>query len=177
MKLIESKTLAIAQASIDFISIPQNYTDLVIKISGRASGSATRDDISITLNGDAGSNYFYRRLIGYDSNQISADANSGTPGQTRAVSMTANTATANTFSNTEIYFPNYTSTTSKSFNIESAAENNSSSSWIMGVFSYRYTTTLPITSISFAPNSNFMAGSTISIYGILKGSDGIVTTS
>jgi len=178
MTLIETKTLGTATAAIEFTSIPQTFTDLCVKISGRASGTGgARDDLRITINADTGSNYAYRRLIGYDSNQVLGEGSSGTPAGIQVFPITANGGTSNTFSNNEIYFPNYTSATTKGFSGDSTAENNSSSSWILGIFAFRYTTTSPITSIRFAPNSDFMVGSTISLYGILKGSDGIVVAS
>jgi hypothetical protein len=178
MKLIETKTLGTAAASIEFTSIPQDATDLLLTISARSASNFARNDITITINNDTGSNYSYRRIIGYDSGQVAGDGSSGTPTQTRAVSITGNGATANTFSNSAIYFPDYTSTTSKSFSIETTAENNSSTDYIMGIFYYRYTTTAGITSIKMEPDSfNFLANSTFSLYSITKGSDGIVTTS
>jgi hypothetical protein len=167
MKLIATQTVTTAGPSITFSDIPQNFTDLVVKISGRASGGGgTRDDLRVTINGDAGSNYAYRRIIGYDGSSVASDAGTGTPSALAVVNITGNGATANTFSNTELYFSNYTSASSKAFSTDATAENNSASSYIMGIIAQRYTTSSPITSISFAPNTDFVIGSTISLYGI-----------
>ena len=173
MKLIETRALTANQPSITFSDIPQNFTDLVVKISGRASGGGgTRDDLRVTINGDTGSNYAYRRIIGYDGGTVASDAGTGTPSALAVVNITGNGATANTFSNTELYFSNYTSVLSKAFNTDATAENNSASSYIMGIIAQRYTTSSPITSISFAPNTDFVAGSSISLYGVGGPGDG-----
>jgi hypothetical protein len=177
MKLIESKTLATAAASIEFTSIPQTFTDLVLTISARSAASGARNDIQITINSDTGSNYSGRRLIGVDGVTQSA-AGSGSPSAAQLVAIVGNGATADTFANGSIYFPNYTSTTNKSFSVDMVAENNSSSSYILGITAYLYTTSSAITSIKIQPDGwNLVAGTTMSLYGILKGTDGIVTTS
>jgi hypothetical protein len=177
MKLIESKTLGTAQAAIEFTSIPQTYTDLVLTISARSAASGARNDIQITINSDTGSNYSGRRLIGVDGVTQSYAA-SGSPFGSQMVAIVGNGATANTFANGSIYFPNYTSTTNKSFSVDMAAENNSSGDYILGITAYLYTTSSAITAIKIQPDGhNLVAGTTMSLYGVLKGSDGIVTTS
>jgi hypothetical protein len=178
MILIESKTVGTAVSGVEFTSIPQTFTDVVLQVSGRSSTGSTRADIFLTINGDTGSNYSIRRLIGFDSGSVQSYAESGTPTQTNLISITGNGATADTFGNLGFYFPNYTSTTTKSFSVDNTAENNSTSAYIMGIFAGRYTTSSAITSIKIEPqSSNFMTGSILSLYGVLKGSDGIVTTS
>jgi hypothetical protein len=168
MKLIESKTLATAAASIEFTSIPQTYTDLVILISVRAA--LDESDNVISFNGST-ANFSGRRLIGDGSS-----ASTGTV--TRAwgfASFLSNTA--NTFGNGRIYIPNYAGATNKSFSSDSVNETNATSAY-QTLFSNLWSNTAAITSLAISPNAgNYVAGSTISLYGVLKGSDGIVTTS
>jgi hypothetical protein len=47
MKLIESKTLGTAASSIEFTSIPQTFTDLVVLVSSRQTGDSGGSQIGI----------------------------------------------------------------------------------------------------------------------------------
>jgi hypothetical protein len=169
MKLIESKTLATATASIEFTSIPQTFTDLVVVCSLRGDQNANNGFTNIGFNSST-SNFSTRFLQG------SGSAASGTG--VRGIAYLSNAFfTSNTFDSTTVYIPNYTGSTNKSFSADSVVENNATSGWqfiVAGLWS----NTAAITSIQITPNTgNFIAGSIISLYGVLKGSDGIVTTS
>jgi hypothetical protein len=61
--------------------------------------------------------------------------------------------------------------------VDTVSENNATAAF-QRIIAGLNNSTAAITSINFFPSSgNFVAGSTISLYGITKGSDGIVTTS
>jgi hypothetical protein len=174
MKLIESKTLATAAASIEFTSIPQTFTDLVVVCALRANASAVNDNPIFRFNGIA-TNYSYRVLRGTGS------ATSSYSGGTTFFFLgesNGNSSTSNTFSNQTVYIPNYTASTNKSVSIDSVMENNSTEAY-QNIIAGLWSNTAAITSILFqsVDSHNLLAGSTISLYGILKGSDGIVTTS
>jgi hypothetical protein len=170
MKLIESKTLGTAAASIEFTSIPQDGTDLVVLISTRVATAATDDAISITLNSST-SNRSRRSLLGRGSTVATFTSSDGIVGST-----TGDTATSNTFGNAQIYLPNYTSSSAKSASTDSVSENNATRA-IQEINAFLWNDTAAITSLKIDAPSNLMAGSTISLYKITKGSDGIVTTS
>ena len=173
MKLIESKTLGTAQASIEFTSIPNTFTDLVFLWSLRATGNGNDNvgDTTVTFNGSS-ANFTFRYLGGQGINAFSASGTSGFLGW-----HPSNTATSNTFGNSSLYIPNYTGSTNKSYSVDQVSENNATvtySSIVAGLWS----NTATISSVAFFTSaSTFAIGSTISLYGILKGSDGIVTTS
>ena len=170
MKLIESKTLATAAASIEFTSIPQTYTDLVLLISARTDFSTGAVQGLISFNSDT-SNFSSRYLLGSGS-----AASSGTLARYIGQSQPS-TYTANTFTNKSVYIPNYTSSTSKSYSVDSVEENNATLAY-QDIVAGLWTGTSAISSIQIGlSGGNYVAGSTISLYGILKGSDGIVTTS
>jgi hypothetical protein len=167
MKLIESKTLASAAASIEFTSIPQDSTDLVVLFSGRATLDVSMGQLSFNTGGT----YTRRYLLGNGSS-----ASSGTLGYDFAI--VASARTANTFSNTAIYIPNYSGATAKSYSSDSVGESNETLSFatlVAGLWSG----TAAITSINLYPEAggNWAIGTTASLYKITKGSDGIVTTS
>ena len=94
----------------------------------------------------------------------------------RAFFLNKSTYTANTFGNSVIYIANYAGSTYKSFSKDSITENNATAA-DQGVGAGLWSNTAAITSLSLTVTSNMVAGSTFSLYGITKGSDGIVTTS
>ena len=166
MKLIEPKTLASAAAAIEFTSIPQDATDLVVLVSARSSVSAA--DMYIAFN--TGGTYSVRYLLGSGSS-----ASSGA--QSNAQIGIVTNATSNTFNSTQVYIPNYTSSSAKSFGVEDVSENNGTTAY-QSLWAGLWTGTSAITSVLFSLSSgNFAVDSTISLYKITKGSDGIVTTS
>ena len=176
MKLIESKTLATAAASIEFTSIPQDGTDLVLVISSRrdGTGSNARADLRVTING-LSTGYSGRELRGFDSSSVGSTTSSSPYWD--MLRMPDNTATANTFGNSVLYFPNYTLSTAKSVSMEGVSENNSSSAYYMSIAAGLQSNTSAITSIAFTNGNTLVAGTSASLYKITKGSDGIVTTS
>jgi hypothetical protein len=177
VKLIETQTLGTAAASVTFSSIPQTFTDLRILVSAR-SNAAGYDNVFLRINGDSTSQYASRNLrAGSGStNPFTENITSGSQALDYANISTAQD-TANTFGSVDIYIPNYTSTVAKSLFAESAAETNGTVTYVLTLVASRYAGTSPATSLVVQCFSQFIAGSTFSLYGITKGSDGIVTTS
>ena len=178
MKLIESKTLATAAANVDFTSIPQTYTDLVFVLSLRSSRTPSSDGshINLTFN-NVTSAYFFKQLRGTGSAASSYGENN--EAAINLYSQANSSAdTSNTFSSNSIYIPNYAGATTKSISVDSVYENNADTAY-QHLVAGLWNNTAAITSVKFAEGTgnNWVAGSTISLYGILKGSDGIVTTS
>jgi hypothetical protein len=174
MKLIESKTLASAAASIEFTSIPQDGTDLVILASVRSDRAETTDDASLTFNGSS-TNYSTRSLRGTGSGADS-DNFAGITNRIGRLDFPAASYTSNTFGNFSIVIANYSGATAKSVSVDLVTENNATES-IQRINAALWNDTAAITSILFDPIGNFVAGSIISLYKVTKGSDGIVTTS
>jgi hypothetical protein len=172
MTLFETKTLGTSVGSIQFTSIPQNSTDLFILLSTRQT--STTGTVYISFNGNS-TGYTFRRL-----NSSGSAANSDNY-STSAIywNDTGTNETANTFGNSAVYIPNYRGTTNKSVGVDSVPESNSAN-YIgaqMSIVAGVWENTAAITSINFGSNASFAAGSTISLYGVTKGSDGITTTS
>jgi hypothetical protein len=179
MKLIETKTLGTAAASITFTSIPQTFTDLVLVFSTR--NTATTVSGRFYINGDTTmTNYESRILYGAGSG-AGASLSGATSGEHNGLPgwmSEQDTLTANTFGSTSMYFPNYQAATFKSISVDSVNETNATQAF-QGLTSSLWKNTSAITSIEIlaALTGNFVIGSQASLYGILKGSDGIVTTS
>jgi hypothetical protein len=170
MKLIESKTLASAAASIEFTSIPQTYTDLMFFISSRSSTAGTSvEPCLVTFNSNTTS-YTARTLNGNSTTITSASPTS------RLVFNAPRTGTtASTFGNVSVYIPNYSGSANKSYSTDSVTENNAAEAH-QTLIAGLWANTAAITSALFAGTSgNFETGTTISLYGITKGSDGITT--
>ena len=157
--LIQSVTVGSGgAASIQFTSIPQTYTDLKLVLSGRRAGSLPTG-MYITFNGST-SNFSGIYLYGTGSSAVSGSL-------ARYVGSVGGTDwTASVFNNTEIYIPNYTGSTNKSFSTDNVAENNGTPAGlniIAGLLSH----TAAITSIAVAPDtSDFVQFSSASLYGI-----------
>jgi hypothetical protein len=154
-------------SSIDFTSIPQTYTDLLLKISTRHDGATVANGQWAYLNGDTtNANYTARYLEGVGS---------GTPGSASTTTgyigvEPGASATASTFSNTEVYIPNYTLSNKKSYSVDSVTENNATAAvqWLLAML---WDNTAAITSISIRPDVNTrkeVQYSTAYLYGIKK---------
>ncbi len=162
-------------ASITFSSIPQTYTDLKIVASLR--NNSTADYISISFNGST-STFTSRYLTGLGSSGVSSGSRSDSLASATAV---PSDWTASTFSNFELYIPNYTSNTNKSWSSDTALEQNNSYS-VMQLIAGLWSTTSAITSISLSGTSALAQYSTATLYGVTssaygaKATGGIITS-
>lgn len=173
MTLIETKTLGSTQSAISFTSIPQTYTDLYVLASVRSNrGSDILDILTLGFNGST-SNRTSRELNG-DNGGVSSFSNTNG----RIGLINADSSTPNTFSTFSIYVPNYTSAVNKSASIEGVLENNASSRGIENLEAFLWSDTAAINSLQLDLElADFIAGSMVSLYGILKGSSGGVVVS
>lgn len=172
--LIEAKTLSSATAIIEFTTIPQTYTDLKLVFSLRSARSAsTRDDLKITINSDTGNNYSGKRVFASDGANTSSQGFSGAPtDQLFLGAIPASSATSSTFSNSELYFPNYTiAANKKSISSDFTYENNVADNNITGFGAMLWNNTAnAITSlkIEILSANDFTQHSTAYLYGIFN---------
>ena len=152
-------------SSISFSSIPSTYTDLVLKVSTRDTVAAVSAQGQLRFNGNA-SGYSFKRIRGSGS---AADSY----GETGAAEMNlynpsdGASATASTFSNYEIYIPNYAGSTNKSFSVDSVIENNATEAYAV-LFAGLWSNTAAITSVAITPVTLFAQYTTATLYGISK---------
>jgi hypothetical protein len=178
MTLIEHIELGSAQSSITFSSIPTDgtYTDLKLVMSLRGNAASVYNDTYLQFNGDTGSNYSMRRLYGTGSSAATDSLSSGSNYGRVGSSVGAN-ATANTFANVEVYIPNYTSSSAKSFASNGVTENNASAVFIT-LYADLWSGTSAISSITVTGLSTTLDQySSATLYGITAGSDGTTTVS
>ena len=179
MVAIQTVTVGAGGASsIAFSNIPQTYTDLVLMMSLRSTGTGVSTRYaSVSFNSNT-SNYSYRRLYG---NGSSAGSDNGT---LRIIgTIPGSTVTANTFASLQMYVPNYTSSNNKSYSCDCVEENNATGAeadLIAGLWS----NSAAITSITIDVDQgsyNFAQYSTATLYGVTsagygaKATGGIIT--
>jgi hypothetical protein len=163
--LISSVTVGSGGAgSIDFTSIPATYTDLVVLLSVRSTNASTDAQLRININGTGvGTNFSSRGLQGDGSSVSSFTQTSGWI----AGGFNGGTSTANTFSSLQVYFPNYTGSTNKSFSVEMVMERNFATGTYAELNAILYSNTSVISSLSFTtPSANLAEYSTVYLYGI-----------
>ena len=158
---IETVEVASPVTSVTFSSIPQGYTDLVVKASMRDNGG--NNNFVVEFNGNSSSIYTQKTLIAESTTVSSVSRAARANFYYDAIDD--NTHTASVFNSFEMYIPNYTSANFKSVSTESASENNTAAKGIRNMSADLFSSTAAITSIKFtqvfAPNSTF------TLYGVL----------
>lgn len=148
-------------ATIAFTNIPQTYTDLVIRMSGRST--TTDVDMFFTFNSNT-SNYTRRVLRGTGSN-----ASSTTNNDNYATTIDGSGETSNTFANLEMYIPNYASSNFKAYSIDDVFENNSTTAY-QYLLGGSWSNTSPATSLTFyfLSGGTFAQYTTATLYGVFN---------
>ena len=163
-KKIASVTVGAGGASnITFSSLPTSYDDLIIKVSARRDSSAGSGAMSLEFNGST-SNLSSRSVSGNGST-----AQSDTLTFLRGGSVGNSTDTANTFTSSDIYIPNYRGNTNKSVSVDDVTENNATAAF-QNLIAGLWSNTAAITSIKLFPTSaaNFTQYTTAVLYGVSK---------
>lgn len=153
--------------TFDFTSIPQTYTDLLIFVSARTA-STTYESYRIYFNG-TDSNISGRYSLS------SAPTSGGNPSTSTTAygylgSIGGSTITSNTFTNTMIYIPGYTSSNTKTYQSNSTSPNSGSNSYLE-IVAGTWTGTNAITQVTLKPDgvggtNTFVQHSTAYLYGI-----------
>jgi len=149
-------------SSMDFTSIPQTYTDLLLFVTARNTGNGS--GLYLRFNG-GNSNYSTKELEGNGASAYSSNNTAGTS-YGFCGSISNSSTTASTFANNFIYIPNYAGSNNKSFSADGVGENNATTVYadlIAGLWS----NTAAITQVTLYPSLNsFAQYSTAYLYGI-----------
>jgi hypothetical protein len=186
--LLQRIELNASAASVTFSNIPQTgYTDLKVVYSGRTANGFNQDWLQLRFNSNS-SSYSSRRLGGTGS-AVSSDSNTVGTTYGFAGTMVGATATSSTFSNGEIYIPNYTSSNNKSWSVDVVNEINATGSeTITSLAVGLWANSAAVTQITLSTDSSSMIQqySTFSLYGLAdvnttpaiapKASGGSITT-
>ncbi len=165
--LISSNVLSSSAASVTFSAIPSTYTDLVLRGSARTSITGqTFDNLTLKFNGSGGTAYSYIRLRGSGS-AASSSIGSGVAEINFFAAADAADATANTFSNFEIYVPSYAVAQFHPVGSFQVQEDNATAANITTTAGL-WSSASAITSMTFASvnAANFVSGSSFYLYGI-----------
>ena len=162
--LISSNVLASSAASVTFSSIPATYTDLVVRYSARCDAAVTVRLAYIQLNATASS---------YSETYLAGDGASATSARATAqpfigyLRVPGTSATASTFSSGEFYVPSYAVSQNKPMSIFDAAENNTTTAYILAEAAL-WSNTAAITQIKFGldGSGSLVTGSSFYLYGI-----------
>jgi hypothetical protein len=164
--LISSTVLNSSTGTVTISSIPQTYKDIVFRISSQTSYGSNNDGIRVKFMGDYGSSTWMYTL----GSTSYAASRQDRPNSTGVYVGPQPGVTGNTFSNSELYIPNYTAALgfkpSLSFGV---ADVNSSSVTYEGIIvaSASIAYCAGITSVDFtAANGSYSAGSSFYLYGI-----------
>ena len=152
-------------ANITFSNIPQTYTDLVIKASIRTDRPFVSEGLAVKLNNNT-SNYSSREVT-YDNGGAASYTNLFGVGY--VINSQGNSTTSNTFSNQEIYIPNYAGSTNKSFFADSVVENNGTDARAE-LAALLWSNTAAVTSIVLESYTGYtiLQHSTATLYGISR---------
>ena len=162
---IAKTVLTTTQAAITFSAIPSTYTDLLLTISARSNSAGTVSTMRVRFN-NAGvdTNLTSRRL------QSSSGTTVGTTSDAflNAGNIPGNGATASTFGNTEMYFPNYLSSVFKPISVSVGSEMNSATDGYEQIIAGLWSDTTAINRIDilFSGVPQFLSGSRFDLYGI-----------
>jgi hypothetical protein len=153
-------------ANIDFTSIPSTYTDLCVKVSSRTNLADTEEFLRLEFNGSGGTAYSYRNVYGNGSAAVSLNA-SGAANVLYGGITNASLSTSNTFSNCDIYIPNYAGSNNKSFSGDLVNEQNATKAFAMLVAGL-WANTSAITSLKLTPSNagTLVQYTTATLYGI-----------
>ena len=162
---IATTTLALASDPINFTSIPQTYTDLVLVTYARGTLAATLDSLVCYPNSTTGTSNASDTFVYTDGVSASTGRDSNTSYNYWGSIPSAST-TSGIFGSAETHILNYSNTTTyKTFLTRTAADANGSGRTALSVSLWRSTSAITSLSI-YAASANFAAGTQMTLYGI-----------
>lgn len=152
-------------ASINFVDIPQNYSDLNVLLSVRSTaGGVAFAGLIVAFNGSS-SGYTFTWFG--DANGSAVSYVQSAFGYNHIAYIPGATATANSFGNVTLTMPDYTSSHAKAVHVEGANANNATTIY-QGFSVGSWSGTSPISSLSFTTGGSFVQYSTATLYGLRK---------
>jgi hypothetical protein len=141
-------------------TIPATYTDLKVLVSARTTDTNSKV-MDISFNGNT-SSFTNTYLLASDNSAIS-----GADFSRFSNLQNSSSNTSDTFSNGEIYIPNYAGSNNKSYSGDGVQETNASLGVNLVFVSGLWSNTAAITSITLNPVvGSFVSNSTFYLYGI-----------
>jgi hypothetical protein len=161
-ELIASSTVGSGgAANVEFTGISSAYTDLILKYSARSDYAAVGIYLGVYFNNNVSNFVSSKELYGTGSAAASR-------GATNSYSNIINGAssTSSSFSNGELYIPNYKGSTYKSVSADSVQENNATQAFST-LTAMLWQDTSAVTSIKLIPDvGNLVQYSSFYLYGV-----------
>jgi hypothetical protein len=183
MTLIATAAASGSSTFIKFNNIPADFTDLLLVGAMRTTEATAATQCFIyfgtTLaSGDVRASYDWTALTGNGSSAVRNVSASASQINIIGV-MPGSSATSNTFGSFQAYFTNYATSLPKQFSVDAVGENDATTAGqnILAGSNANSNSLSPITSVSFDSVSNLAVGTSFSLYGITKGSNGVATIS
>lgn len=163
--LIASQTLASTSATVTFSSIPQTYTDLVLRASVKNNGSGQSEAMRIRVNGNSGSVYS-TLLHAHEQGSVSSTSDNLVTDFNDMARQSGNASNAASFASIEIIIPSYAVSQHKPMLAISSFTGNSGGGNYYSINQVQDNN--PITSILLYNSSTdvFSIGSSFFLYGI-----------
>jgi hypothetical protein len=172
-ELISSATLGSNSSKVTISSIPQTYTDLVLKVfSSTIQSNASWADLKVRLNDDSAANY-KGRLLWASQSAPTGQSESGTYFTLRPNTQGTTSPNTNTWGQAECYITNYTTSQFKTvISTDSAVWLNAGAGTGIWQHGTSWRNTAAVTSITFeefsSPPYAILAGSVFTLYGIKR---------
>lgn len=165
--LLDTKAGTGSSATISFTSIPADYHELLIHLSGRSTVASATDSVYVQANGDTGNNY--SRQIDWSNNSTpTAYGTSGSPSGYPGY-MPGNSAASNAYGSLILRVPFYTKAARKaiSTNIFFAYNNAANATYRMdGTTGWHSTAAINRLDL-FLSGGNWTADTEARLYGIV----------
>jgi hypothetical protein len=159
---IATTTLGSAASSITFSSIPGTYTDLRLVFTYYVDTGSLYS--TVRFNSDSGSNYSYTQIFG---NGSSASSGSSTNNSNTWLS-TGDTISTSLMGMGTMDIFSYAGSTNKTVLVTGSYDKNGSGVTGRLVSLWRSTSAITSITIGLSGSGNYVAGSTATLYGILK---------
>lgn len=162
-------TLSGGASTIDFTSIPQTYTDLVVFQYFRFSSASGIQNVHVRFNNDSTAGAYVQSMALAGDGGVGAYTNSSQNAyQWTYAPGGSGTTTANAYSNGSLYIPNYANTSYiKATSIDLIMQINATTNQAVQMHAGYWNNTSAINRITFtAPSDTFTSGSVASLYGI-----------
>ena len=173
--LISSQVLGSGALTVTFTSIPQTYTDLILRVSARTS--STQNGAFVYFNNNSTSGLY--STTGLFNSSATAGGSTRESGRSdwfssaNYFSLPGSSNTANTFSESDLYIANYSSATlsktSSSFNAQESNVAYTNGVTQINAIAGLYRSSSAITRIDITcqgSTGTFVTGSSFYLYGI-----------
>lgn len=167
--LISTQTLASSTSTISFTSIPAIYDHLIIKGTLRGDNASTGATVAIRVNNDSGSNYSYRTVLQYNTTAVYSPYSATSDSFMYIGTVTGANAGTNMWGPVDAMIGDYRGELFKSAFATSGTmldTNGAEKQTMIAGNLWKSTSAINRVDVIHASSGSWIAGSTISLYGL-----------